>query len=224
MPDVCHKDRSFCCLPYQVYCFWCPVQFLLEVRGDNIELQALGEIKMTKTAIKNVHGVEDFYVELVQEPDNEISPTSQTVGQAVRSNIPAFASTVQKTKQWVAELMRQMQWDDAQKANHGLRAVLHALRDRLTVKEASDLAAQLPMLIRGMYYEGWQPNHVPVKDRTKEAFLAHVFKDFPNDQSVDPEKLSRAVFQVLRNHVSEGELDDIESILPSRLQDWFRNG
>ena len=70
-----------------------------------------------------------------------------------------------------------------------------------------------------MFYEGWQPNAVPVKDRTKEAFLTHVFKAFPNDPSVDPERLTYAVMKVVKSHVSEGEIDDIRAILPRPLRE-----
>lgn len=134
------------------------------------------------------------------------------------TTITAFQSTVQKTNEWIRDLMDEMQWEDQQRAYHGLRAVLHALRDRLTVAEASDLAAQLPMLLRGMYYESWQPGHTPVRDRTKEQFLKHVVDAFPGDFSLDPEELVRAVFVVLGCHVSKGELDDVKAILPKAIR------
>ncbi|EMI15770.1 hypothetical protein RMSM_07297 [Rhodopirellula maiorica SM1] len=56
-------------------------------------------------------------------------------------------STVQKTKQWIKELMRELQWEDPQKTYHGTCAMLHALRDRLTLHKTADLASQLPMLL-----------------------------------------------------------------------------
>lgn len=177
---------------------------------------------MTQTPIMNVHGAEEFYVDYFPEQQNKSRPGEYVSSKPIRSNIPAFASTVQKTKQWVVELMQLLQWEDGQKAYHGLRVVLHALRDRLTVKEATDLAAQLPTLIRGMYYECWQPSHVPVRDRTKEDFLTHVFKSFPGDTSVDPERLTHAVLHVLKNHVSEGEIEDIAAILPAPLRDFVQ--
>jgi uncharacterized protein (DUF2267 family) len=166
----------------------------------------------SRTVYQNVHGVEAFFID-VDDAVSGPEPTSRE-----HKNVPAFASTVQKTKLWLNDLMRELQWEDAQKAYHGMRAVLHALRDRLTIQETADFASQLPMLIRGMFYEGWNPNAVPVKDRTKEAFLAHVFKAFPNDPSVDPERLTHAVMKVVASHVSIGEVDDIRSIIPKPIR------
>ena len=54
-----------------------------------------------------------------------------------------------------------------------LRAVLHTVRDRLPLDVAVHFGAQLPMLIRGMYYEGWEPSKVPIK-MTRESFLAAI--------------------------------------------------
>jgi uncharacterized protein (DUF2267 family) len=167
------------------------------------------------TVYRNVHGAEEFYVVVEDEPRIE--------GESKRkhSNVPVLASTVQKTKHWISEVMVELQWEDAQKTYHGMRAVLHTLRDRLTIHETADFAAQLPMLIRGMFYECWQPDQVPVKDRTKEAFLVHVGKAFAGDQSVDPEILIRAVLRVVARHVSEGEMEDIEAIVPKSLRGLF---
>ncbi|WP_404309486.1 sigma-70 family RNA polymerase sigma factor [Neorhodopirellula lusitana] len=161
---------------------------------------------------QNVHGVEAFVIDM---EDHE--PGKRDASRHERRNISVIACTVQKTKQWIGELMQELQWDDASKTYHGLRAVLHALRDRLTIAETADLAAQLPMLLRGMYYECWQPSHVPVKDHSKEEFLSHIVKAFPDDPNVDPERLTHAVLKVVAALVSEGETDDIRSIVPKPL-------
>jgi uncharacterized protein (DUF2267 family) len=59
------------------------------------------------------------------------------------------------------------------------------------------LGAQLPMLIRGFYYEGWHPAGTPTKERRKEDFLEHIAAAFRGDPDIDPEQVARAVFEVL---------------------------
>ena len=71
--------------------------------------------------------------------------------------IAPIERTVHATNNWLEELKEELRLQDRQQAYHLLRVVLHTLRDRLTVAEAVDLGAQLPMLIRGLYYEGWTP-------------------------------------------------------------------
>lgn len=137
------------------------------------------------------------------------------------SAIPAFESTLHKSNTWIRQLMDELGWDDPQRAYHGLRAVLHALRDRLTVAEASDLSAQLPMLLRGVYFENWRPNHTPVPDRTAEQFYAHVYDNFPSDLKFDAEDLVRAVFWLLSQHISQGEIADVKASLPQKLRELW---
>src|SRR6266542_5670948 len=113
------------------------------------------------------------------------------------TGITAFDSTLHTTNVWLNDLLEEMGWQDKQRAYHALRTVLHALRDRLPVDQAAALGAQLPMLVRGFYYEGWHPHGKPVKERKKEEFLAHVAADFRDDPSVDPEDVARSVFEVI---------------------------
>jgi uncharacterized protein (DUF2267 family) len=95
------------------------------------------------------------------------------------------------------------------------------LRDRLSVDEAVALGAQLPMLVRGFYYEGWHPAGKPNRERTKEEFVAHVGESYSQTPDIDVEKVARAVLQVLAKHVTTGEVDSIKRILPPELRTLF---
>jgi uncharacterized protein (DUF2267 family) len=138
-----------------------------------------------------------------------------------QTGLAAFDSTLQTTNIWLNEVMERLAWQDKHRAYLALRAVLHALRDRLTVEEATDLGAQLPMLIRGFYYEGWTPVGKPVKERRRQEFLAHVAEAFRNDPDVQPEQVARAVFQVLAKHVTAGEIKDVKNNLPEPIRSLF---
>jgi uncharacterized protein (DUF2267 family) len=96
---------------------------------------------------------------------------------------------------------------------NGMRAVLHAVRDRLTVEEAAQLSAQLPMLIRGIYFEGWDPSRVPMKTH-RDEFLARIRKEFPYEAPGGIERLFDKVVQALRRHITEGEWEDVRANLP----------
>ncbi len=141
------------------------------------------------------------------------------------TGLAVFDTTLQKTHAWLKDVMRELGTEDRHKAYLALRSVLHALRDRLTVEEVAQLGAQLPMLIRGFYYEGWDPTDKPVKERRKEDFLRHVFERFKTTRSgepdVDPETVARAVFRVLARRVSEGEIEDVVHILPRELRELW---
>lgn len=126
-----------------------------------------------------------------------------------------FASTIQKTHLWVNDVMRRLDWDDPHRAFSTLRAVLHTLRDSLSVDEAAALGAQLPLLVRGAYYEGWQPAHMPRRVKLQRDFLDHVAEQLHGYEGlVDIEEATRAVLGTLSDHVSSGEAEHLARILP----------
>jgi uncharacterized protein (DUF2267 family) len=135
-----------------------------------------------------------------------------------QTSLTPIESTIQTTNIWLNDILERLGWQDQHRAYHALRAVLHALRDRLPVDQAAALAAQLPMLVRGFYYEGWHPHGKPVKERHKEEFLAHVAAAFREDPDVDPEWVTRAVLQVLSKHVSGGEVESVKRSLPTEIR------
>lgn len=131
-----------------------------------------------------------------------------------------FESTLQKTHAWLNELMLILHWDDQQKAYIALRGVLHAVRDRLPLEIAVKLGAQLPMLVRGFYYEGWKPSATPIKMKSTQDFLDFVlyhFNDTSLKQKPDTERIVRAVFQIIASHISPGEINHIRQVLPLHI-------
>ncbi|MEV4320363.1 DUF2267 domain-containing protein [Actinocrispum sp. NPDC049592] len=51
--------------------------------------------------------------------------------------------------------------DDMHQTYRVVRTWMHLLRDRLPVNSAAHLAAPLPELLRGVFYDGWRPSRVP---------------------------------------------------------------
>jgi uncharacterized protein (DUF2267 family) len=137
------------------------------------------------------------------------------------TTLDVFETTLQKTNNWLNELMQVLGWQSKRKAYLALRVTLQTLRDRLTVEEVAQLGAQLPMLIRGFYYEGWNPTGKPLKERRKEEFLARIEQQFGSDDHIDAERVARAVFTVLANRVSDGEIKDVKHILPAEIRDLW---
>ena len=137
------------------------------------------------------------------------------------TGLESFDTAVQKANIWLKELMQEMGIDSRRRAYMALSAVLHTLRDRLTIDEAADLGAQLPMLIRGIYYDEWDPSRNPVKDRHLEDFLNHIRGNYRGDGEVDFEKMAKAVFRLLKHRITEGEIEDVKGMMPRELQELW---
>jgi uncharacterized protein (DUF2267 family) len=131
----------------------------------------------------------------------------------------SFNTTVDKTNRILNEIEEACGWSKEQRNRSyaALRAVLHAVRDRLTVDASAQFAAQLPMLIRGIYYDGWNPSSVPVK-ADKEAFLQRVRREFPFEADDDDiEDITHEVLSTLKDHVTDGEWDHIRMSMGRKL-------
>jgi uncharacterized protein (DUF2267 family) len=136
--------------------------------------------------------------------------------------IDTFDKTLQKSNEWIHELMRELGWSDAHQALGVFRSVVHAIRDRLPVPEAVALAAEMPMLLRGLYFEGWRPvEHVPVL-RHRGELLALLEERLGESYGLYGEdtvtSVTRAVLRVLNRHISRGEIENARHTLPVELR------
>src|SRR6202047_2950090 len=102
------------------------------------------------------------------------------------TGLEVFDKTVHTTNAWLKEIMEATGLD-RRRAYRALAAVLHALRDRLTVDEVAQLGAQLPILVRGLYYDQWHHSAgKPDRLRHKEEFLAAVAAGSDHIRPNDP--------------------------------------
>ncbi len=130
--------------------------------------------------------------------------------------LEVLETTVHKTHEWINAVAQRAHVDQAT-ALKVLRGVLHTLRDRLPIQEAVHFSAQLPLLIRGIYFEGWRPSDVPLKMSAREFFVA-VSASISTGQELDPVRMTRAVIGVLNHHMSAGEISKVRHVLPKDLQ------
>jgi uncharacterized protein (DUF2267 family) len=132
------------------------------------------------------------------------------------TGLAVFDATIHKTNAWLKEISEAL-GSDRHRAYQALRAVLHCLRDRLIIEEAAHLGDQLPMLVRGIYFEAWRPAETPEKVRSREEFLARVATHLAQTP-IEPEEAVRAVFRVLEEHISRGEIRDVIDELPQDIR------
>lgn len=134
------------------------------------------------------------------------------------TSFTSFKTTEDKTNRILREIEEAYGWpkERREQSYAALRAVLHTLRDRLPVNEAAQLGAQLPMLVRGIFYTGWDPAKVPIK-MNRDEFLQRVRDSFPYQIEGDTEQLVNVVLQALRQYITDGEWDDVKSVIPKEL-------
>jgi len=138
------------------------------------------------------------------------------------TGIPTLDHAPQVFSEWLNELRDDLQWPEKARAYLLLRQTMHAIRDFLTVDEAADLASQLPVLVRGVFYDGWDPSKTPTKPRNKSDLLARIEGSFNKDPLEDSERAVAAVFDLLRRHISEGEFDQVRNAMRKPIQELWQ--
>ena len=126
--------------------------------------------------------------------------------------------TVQLTHIWMNELDVRLGWDDKHRSYRLLRTVLQAMRDWLMIDEAAGFGAQLPELLRGVYYEHWRPATTPARKRSKAEFIARIDDAFKADPiSFTPDAIA-AVFELLSDKIAVGEIRQVHHALPADIR------
>jgi uncharacterized protein (DUF2267 family) len=145
-----------------------------------------------------------------------LTPGLEVVMSAV--GLESIDHTVQLTHIWINDLDARLGWENKHRSYRLLRTVLQTIRDWLRVEEAAKFGAQLPELLRGVYYEHWRPIKTPVKRRSKADFIACIDRAFEADPLVFTAEAISAVFQLLSDKITPGEIEHVHHALPADIR------
>lgn len=135
--------------------------------------------------------------------------------------IHVFERTMHEAHEWVNDLSGRTGWTSERDVLRLLRTVLTKIRDHLLVNEMAQFSAQLPLILRGMFYEGWQPKLTPVHERHADAFMASIDEMVKDVIDYRGEADVKAVFALLNARISRGEIADIRACLPTELRNMW---
>ena len=131
-----------------------------------------------------------------------------------------LSTAVSEAEAWIDDIMRRLGWHDRERVYLVLLATLHALRDSLPQDEAIYIGAQLPPLLRGLYYEGWHPG-ARLAAKSRSAFLERIHDGVHRDPGIDVEEAARIVFAALAARLPAGELEDAKAATPQPLHNLW---
>ena len=134
------------------------------------------------------------------------------------TGLDTFDRTIHETNHWLRIVMTELKTDNRRHAYIALRASLHALRDRIGPENAVHFAAQLPILLRGVFYEGWRPSETPTRERRLDDFLAYVESLLGPKTGIEPAEALRASFAAIAESISFAEVLKVVNILPRDLR------
>lgn len=134
------------------------------------------------------------------------------------TGLAVFDETVQETNGWLKQLQAELEPCSREQTYRALRTVLHVLRDRLPETSVLGLSAQLPMLLRGLFLEGWRPQAGSSDINSIEAFTEAVQVELGDRFPRDALAVSRAVLEVMTDHLDPGEVDKLIRCLPGHLR------
>lgn len=139
------------------------------------------------------------------------------------THVSTLDQSIHTTNEWLKLLSEEL-GVDREMAYKVLRGYLQTVRDCLDIGEASDLGAQLPMVIRGVYYTGWAPGQMPQR-LDRDQFVKEVARRgaFEGDPSVEPEQAARAVTNMLRQRITAGEINDVLTQLKQDVRETIES-
>lgn len=129
-----------------------------------------------------------------------------------------FETSLQKTNELFDQIENELGWTGHRNQTYSaVRTILHALRDRLTVEQSAHLAAELPILLKGVFYDGWHPANLPIK-MNREEFVAYVTRNFQFQVEGGHEELIRVIVKAIFRMIGLGEAEKVYHSLPKDIR------
>lgn len=139
-------------------------------------------------------------------------------------HILILEKSVQKTREWLHKIEKLARWENSEeaKALAFLRSTLHELRDNLLIDDLAHFSSQLPIIIRGLLFEQWNPNYSTLRDKKREDFLYGIYTQLPDlykDENIG--SAVQAVMSTIAAEIDRHEIVKLQKILPHGIGVFF---
>jgi uncharacterized protein (DUF2267 family) len=141
--------------------------------------------------------------------------------ETVADEPPELVGALNVTRAWIADLKRRLGWHESSTTFYVMLGCLHGLRDALPKQEAVHLGLALPVLLRGLYFDGWRPSGRSSGAKRRAAFLERIHDRVQRDPAVDPDHAARAVLAMLSKRLAAAELENAKAATPHDLKGFW---
>jgi uncharacterized protein (DUF2267 family) len=165
------------------------------------------------------HVVTDRVMTITSSAQDSAGARPETRG-AVMTAIPELDEAIRATDDWITDLTHRLAWHHRGRGYLALVSTLHALRDCMPTQEAIYFGAQLPFLLRGVYYEGWHPTDHPICT-DYASFFSRIQDALHKHLAIDPTQVARAVFALVAERIDASELENVKVATPAELRNLW---
>ncbi len=116
--------------------------------------------------------------------------------------------------------------EERQRAMIIWRAVMHTIRDRIQISESLDLISPFPMILKGMYVNGWKYHDAPPYDfetleqmKTQVKALQNEYGESEFDWSKGTDEIISITLDSLERYVTECQMEHVRGQLPENVEE-----
>lgn len=137
------------------------------------------------------------------------------------TKVNSLNRSIQSTNMWLNDIQMELKWPDMERVYAATKAMLHTLRDCMIVEEVFHLSAQFPLLLKGVFFDGYDPTGKPLDVDNRNKFFAIIQDRFDKTSGLDGEVITRATLKVLYKRVGVGEMNDVMANMSDDIQGLF---
>jgi uncharacterized protein (DUF2267 family) len=135
----------------------------------------------------------------------------------MKTGVHALEQSLRDAQGWISSVALRLNSRNPNLALTSLKATLHAVRDQLDRTGAIELGGRLPALVRGLYYDGWDPDDARGPAKTSKSFLSRIAHESVRNPRIKPERAAKAALEVIFERLPAAAMAPVIERLPESL-------
>lgn len=139
----------------------------------------------------------------------------------MKTGVHALEQSLRDAQGWIHAVALRLKAGNGNLAVASLKATLHAIRDQLDRAAVIELGGKLPALLRGLYYEGWDPARAPQPAQTRQGFLSRIAHQSVRNPRIKPARAAKAALEVICERLPAPVMAPVIERLPVSLHELW---